>query len=199
MFTDVKHGTLVENYLNPLDYTVIGIYVLGLISLGIYLKNKASASLENYLVGGRRLPWWMLGVSGMSQYVDVAGTMVIISFLFMLGPRGLFIEFRGGASLLLVIMMLWTGKWHRRSQCLTGAEWMIYRFGDGPAGRAAQFARAITGIVMALGLIAYMVKGLGLFLSMFFPFTPMTCALGIFAAATLYTMFSGFTVWYSAT
>ena len=33
-----------------------------------------------------------------------AGTMVIVSFLFMLGPRGLFIEFRGGAVLVLVMM-----------------------------------------------------------------------------------------------
>lgn len=189
---NAEHGPLLQNYLNPLDYAVIGIYVGGLVALGLYLKKKASSSLENYLVGGRTLPWWMLGVSGMSQYVDVAGTMVIVSFLFMLGPRGLFIEFRGGASLLLVIMMLWTGKWHRRSLCLTGAEWMIYRFGDGPGGRLAQFARALTGIVMAFGLIAYMITGIGLFLSMFFPFTPTVCALGMFAAATLYTMFSGF-------
>lgn len=179
-------------YLNAVDYAVIAIYVGGLTALGLYLKRKASSSLEDYLIGNRALPWWMLGVSGMAQYVDVAGTMVIVSFLFMLGPRGLFIEFRGGASLLLVIMLLWTGKWHRRSQCLTGAEWMIYRFGDGTAGRMAQLARAVTGIVMTFGLLAYMITGMGLFLSMFFPFTPVTCALGLCAAATVYTMVSGF-------
>ena len=134
----------------------------------------------------------MLGLSGMSQYFDVAGTMVIVSFLYMLGPRGLFIELRGGASLLLVIMMLWTGKWHRRSQCLTGAEWMTFRFGDGPAGQIAQLARALIGMAMTLGLIAYLVKGIGLFLSMFLPFTPTTCALVMFTAGTLYTMVSGF-------
>ena len=180
------------SYLNTIDYTIIVAYVLALISFGLYLKKKATSSLEDYLVGGRSIPWWMLGVSGMSHFLDVTGTMIIVSFLFMLGPRGLFIEFRGGAVIVLVTMMLWTGKWHRRSGCLTGAEWMVYRFGDGAGGRFAQFAKAISGIITTLGMLAYLVKGIGLFLSMFLPFSPAQCALGMFAIATIYTMFSGF-------
>ncbi len=157
-----------------------------------YLKKLASASLEDYLVGGRSLPWWMLGTSGMASYLDVAGTMVIVSFLYMLGPRGLFIEFRGGAVLVLVMMMLWTGKWHRRSGCLTGAEWMIYRFGDGPGGRFAQLAKAIATIVWVIGMLAYLIKAMGLFLSMLLPFSPTQCAVGMIVLAAIYTMFSGF-------
>ena len=98
--------------------------------------------------------------------------MIIVSFLFLLGPRGLFIEFRGGAVLVLAVAMLWTGKWHRRSGCLTSAEWMLFRFGDGVAGQSAQLARAVAGIVLTVGMIAYLVKGTGLFLSIFVPFTP---------------------------
>ena len=60
------------------------------------MKKKASGSLEDYFLGGRKLPWWALGISGTAFYLDVAGTMIITSFLFLLGPRGLFIEFRGG-------------------------------------------------------------------------------------------------------
>ena len=111
---------MAANYLNTFDYAVIVLYALTLIGMTFYLKRLASASLEDYLVGGRSLPWWMLGTSGMASYLDVAGTMVIVSFLYMLGPRGLFIEFRGGAVLVLVMMMLWTGKWHRRSGCRPG-------------------------------------------------------------------------------
>ena len=47
--------------------------------------------------------------------------------------------------LVLAVTMLWAGKWHRRSGCLTAAEWMLFRFGDGPAGQAAQLARAVGG------------------------------------------------------
>ncbi len=184
--------TLAADYLNAFDYFVIAVYALVLIGMTFYLKKLASASLEDYLVGGRSLPWWMLGVSGMASYLDVAGTMVIVSFLYMLGPRGLFIEFRGGAVLVLVLMMLWTGKWHRRSGCLTGAEWMIYRFGDGPGGRFAQLAKAIATIIWLIGMLAYLIKAMGLFLSMLLPFSPMQCAAGLILVASIYTMFSGF-------
>ena len=183
---------MTSGYLNAFDYTIIGLYICLLIGMTFYLKKLASASLEDYLVGGRSLPWWMLGASGMASYLDVAGTMVIVSFLYMLGPRGLFIEFRGGAVLVLVLMMLWTGKWHRRSGCLTGAEWMIYRFGDGAGGRFAQLAKAIASIVWLIGMLAYLIKAIGLFLSMLLPFSPMQCAVALIGLAAVYTMFSGF-------
>ena len=183
---------MIHHYLNSIDYAVVCLYLAVMIGLGIYLKRRATRNLDEYLIGGRSLPWWMLGMSGVMDFWDLAGTMIIVSFLYMLGPRGLFIEFRGGAVLVLAVIMLWTGKWHRRSGCLTAAEWMLYRFGDGPAGRIAQFARAAAGIVVTVGMIAYLVKGAGLFLSIFLPFTPAQCAFVLLVAATLYTMFSGF-------
>src|SRR5690606_22141559 len=120
--------------------------------------------LQEYLIGDRSMSWWMLGVSGVMDFWDLAGSMIIVSFLYLLGPSGLFIEFRGGAVLVLALTMLWTGKWHRRSGCLTGAEWMTFRFGEGFAGRTAQLARALMGIVMTIGLIAYLAKSVGLFM-----------------------------------
>jgi Na+/proline symporter len=183
---------VVVDYLNGIDYAIICLYLVAIVALGLQLKRRASASLEQYLLGGRSMPWWMLGVSGVMDFWDLAGTMIIVSFLFMLGPRGLFVEFRGGAVLVLAVSMLWTGKWRRRSGCLTGAEWMLFRFGDGPAGRTAQLARALAGIVVTMGMIAYLVKGTGLFLSTFLAFSPAQCAFVLVASATIYSMFSGF-------
>ncbi len=180
------------DYLQPFDYLVIGVYFSVLVGLGFYLKKKASASMEDYFLGGRRLPWWALGISGMASFLDITGTMVITSFLFMLGPRGLFIEFRGGAALVLAFWLLWAGKWHRRSQCITGAEWMIYRFGRGFGGQFARLVAAAAAIVGTVGMLAYMIKGVGLFLSMFLPFSPLACSLVMISVACVYTMVSGF-------
>lgn len=179
-------------YLNSTDYIIIFIYFFFLISLGIYLKKMASRSLDDYFLGGRKLPWWALGISGMASFLDITGTMIIVSFLFMLGPRGLFIEFRGGAVLVLPFMLLWTGKWHRRSGCMTGAEWMIFRFGESFGGQFARLTAALANILLTVGMIAYLVKGVGLFLSMFLPFSPLTCSLIMIGVATAYTMASGF-------
>ena len=179
-------------YLNSLDYIVILVYFAFLVALGIYLKKMASASLEDYFLGGRKLPWWALGISGMASFLDITGTMIIVSFLFMLGPRGLFIEFRGGAVLILPFMLLFMGKWHRRSGCMTGAEWMIFRFGEGFGGQFARIAQAVGQIVLTIGMLAYLVKGVGLFLSMFLPFSPLVCSLVMIGIASIYTMASGF-------
>ena len=180
------------DYLGFFDYAIIGAYFSVLVGLGWYLKSKASESIEDYFIGGRKIPLWALGISGVASWVDITGTMIIVSFLYMLGPRGLFIEFRGGAGLVLPFMMLWAGKWMRRSQCLTGAEWMIFRFGDGFGGRFAQFAAAFGGVITTIGMLGYLIKGVGMFLSVFLPFEPFTCAFILIAVATVYTMVSGF-------
>jgi Na+/proline symporter len=134
----------------------------------------------------------MLGVTGMGWSLDVTGTMLIISLLYLMGPRGLFIEFRGGANLSLIFMMIWTGKWHRRSNCMTGAEWMSFRFGEGLGGHFARVSFAVSQIIFAVGMLAYMVKGVGIFISMFVDLEPLWCALILIGVATIYTMIAGF-------
>lgn len=180
------------DYLNWIDYTVIILYFAVLLTIGKVLKNQASASMEDYFIGGRKIPWWAMGVSGMATFLDMAGTMLITSLLFILGTRGLFIEFRGGVVLIIAVMMLWTGKWHRRSRCLTMAEWMIFRFGDGWGGRFAQLIWVIVGVIGTLGMLAYLIIGAGIFLSMFIPLTPFMCSLILVLVAGFYTIMSGF-------
>jgi len=180
------------SYFGVIDYIFMGIYALVLVGLGFYLKGRASESLEDYIIGGHKVPWWAMGISGMAQFLDLTGTALIVSFLFMLGPQGLFIEFRGGAVLVLVFMMLWVGKWTRRSGCLTGAEWNIFRFGDCWGGRFAQLIGVLACSLGTVGMLAYLVKGVGLFLSAFLPWSPDVCAYGLIALAAVYTMFSGF-------
>ena len=58
----------------------------------------------------------MLGVSGMAANTDLAGTMVISALIYAVGPKGLFIEIRGGVVLIMAFLMAFMGKWNRRAQ-----------------------------------------------------------------------------------
>lgn len=180
------------HYFSVIDYVLMGLYLTVLVALGLHFRRKASNSLEDYILGGRKIPWWIMGVSGMANMLDLSGTALIISFMYLLGPRGLFIEFRGGACLILVFLMLWTGKWHRRSGCLTAAEWNIFRFGDNWGGRFAEIISVVAAFVGTIGMLAYLFIGVGVFMAMFLPFSPMVCALILMSLATLYIMVSGF-------
>jgi solute:Na+ symporter, SSS family len=77
--------------LHIVDYSILGAYFLITLILGLMMTRRASSSLEHYFLGGRTLPWYLLGIAGMSNWFDMTGTMIITSFLFMLGPRGPYI------------------------------------------------------------------------------------------------------------
>lgn len=174
------------------DIAIVGVYLLATLFFGFWMRRRATQSLEHYFLGGRRMPWPLLGVSGMANWFDLTGTMIITSFLFMLGPRGLFIEFRGGAVLVLAFMLLWTGKWYRRSRCMTGPEWYVFRFGTGRGAELLRVISALFGIVFTIGMLAYLVRGTSLFLGVFLPLSPMAATVVVIAFSTFYTMISGF-------
>ena len=179
-------------HLSPTDLAIIVCYFVLTLTVGLAMSRRASSSLDDYFLGGRSLPWYLLGIAGMTNWFDLTGTMIITSFLYMLGPRGLFIEFRGGAVLMLAFLLAYTGKWHRRSGCMTGAEWMSYRFGTGRAAEALRLVQAGVGIVASIMMLAYLVRGASLFLGMLFPFPPMYSTLVLLLITSLYTVSSGF-------
>ena len=181
-----------DGLFTPVDYGLMVLYALLLVGLGFFLRRRASGSVEDYFIGGRKMPWWLLGTSGMAQFVDITGTALIISFLFMMGPKALLVELRGGVCIHMAVILLWAGKWHRRSGCITGAEWMIFRFGNGPDGKAARIITAVSMQIFTIGMVTYLSKGVGIFFSTFLPFSPEACSLAVILIACLYTAVSGF-------
>ncbi len=178
--------------LAPLDYAIILGYLGLSLAAGVVMTRRASSGLDHYFLGGRSLPWYLLGVAGMANWFDLTGTMIITSFLYMLGPRGLYIEFRGGAVLILAFLLAYTGKWHRRSGCMTGAEWTVYRFGESKAAEGVRLLTAVVNILTSVMMLAYLIRGASLFLGMFFPWPPLYTTLALVTVTTLYTMSSGF-------
>jgi SSS family solute:Na+ symporter len=179
-------------YLRAGDYAVILLYFIILVGIGFVLRRKAAESVESYFLAGRKMPWWALGLSQMTFWFDMTGTMIIASFLFLLGPRGIYVEFRGGAGLVLIFFMLWAGKWHRRSGVITGAEWMLFRFGRDRWAHFARLMSVVSQVVINLALLAYSFKGAGLFLSMFLPFSPFVCSMIMMVITGIYTIEAGF-------
>jgi len=178
--------------LASIDYTIIALYFVTTIGAGLYFRKLASKGISEYFLGGRKIPWWAIGMSGTASNFDMAGTMVIISFIFAIGMQGLWVSMRGGMCLPLGILMVYMGKWLRRSNVMTTAEWMRLRFGEGMEGKTARMLSAIANLVVTMAFLVYFVKGAGKFLSIYLPFSPEICALIMIAVAVLYTVISGF-------
>ena len=174
------------------DWAIIVTYFAAILLAGLWMRKRASSNLDEYFLAGRTMPWWLLGIAGMTGWFDMTGTMVITSFLYMLGPRGLFVEFRGGAALVLPFLLCFLAKWHRRSGCMTAAEWNTFRFGAGGGAEAARLITAIVGVLSGIAMLAYMVRGATLFLGLFLPFDPLLSTLLLIGFATIYTALAGF-------
>lgn len=175
----------------PIDYTIVALYLAALLVLGVVLAKRAGRGTEEYFLGGRRLPWWSLGASGMSSNLDAAGTMTIVTLVYLYGLHGFFIEMRGGVVLPIAVFLAFMGKWHRRSGVMTTAEWMELRFGKGGWGHAARLLAAGTYLVITVGMVVFFLAAAGKFLSVFLPFEPTTCAVGMALVALAYTLLGG--------
>jgi len=181
-----------------LDYGIVIVYLIGMVSVGLYFQRKASSSINSYFLGERGMPWWALGASGMSSNLDVSGTMINTAFIFALGASGFFIEIRGGVTLIMAFLMIFQGKWNRRALVMTLAEWMHFRFGTGKQGNVARLIAAFSIIIMTIAMITYFAIGSGKFVAEFLGIPSFAGLSSQFWAATfmivlamIYTVASG--------
>ena len=135
------------------DYTIVVVYLAAIVLVGLYLEKRASTGIDSYFLGGRTMPWWALGASGMASNFDVSGTMINTAFIFALGASGMFIEIRGGVTLIMAFLMIFQGKWNRRAMVMTLAEWMHFRFGTGRQGDVARLVAAVSVMIMTVAMI----------------------------------------------
>ena len=177
--------------LHWLDYSIIVGYLVMLVAVAVWVARKASKGSEHYFLAGKNLPWWALGASGMSSNLDAAGTMTIISLIYLYGIHGFFIEMRGGVVLPIAVFLAFMGKWHQRSRVVTTGEWMLLRFGHDWQGRLARYAAAATYLVITVGMVTFFLEAAGKFLAVFLPLDATTCSVAMAMIALLYTMVSG--------
>ena len=153
--------------MSPIDYVIVVVYLTAVVGVGLYMQRRAKTGIDAYFLGDRTLPWWALGASGMTSNMDVSGTMINTALVFALGVSGFFVEIRGGVTLIMAFLMIFMGKWNRRAQVMTLAEWMQFRFGKGREGDIARVIAAISSIIMVVAMITYFAIGSGKFIGEF--------------------------------
>jgi Na+/proline symporter len=180
-----------ESLLTPLDQGIIIAFLVLMLLVGTIFSKVAAQGLDDYFLGGQRIPWWVLGISAAASNFDISGTMIVVAVVFALGYQGFLVELRGGVGLSLAFMMIFLGKWLRRSQVMTSAEWMRIRFGSDRQGQLARQFSALANIVFAVGMITYFCKGAGKFLGTFLPWSELTCTALMVGVGLIYTLLSG--------
>jgi Na+/proline symporter len=133
------------------------------------MRKKARQNKESYLMGGKSLPWYMLGLSDASDMFDISGTMWMVALCFVYGLKSIWIPWLWPVFN-QVFMMMFLSRWLRRSNANTGAEWLSTRFGTSGKGVKGSHAIVIAfALISCLGFLAYGFVGLGKFVEIFIP------------------------------
>ncbi len=177
--------------LSALDQIIVVVYLAAIMSIGFAMKRRAAKGMSSYFLGGRQLPWWALAMSGSSSYFDITGTMWIVSTFIALGLKGMWVHWLWGFPI-TAFYLAYMGKWIRRSDAMTGAEWMKTRFGSSKAGDLARLSYTLFAILTISALLGYSAIGMGKFGAIFLPFSPNVCAILILGVTGLYVILGGF-------
>ncbi len=173
--------------LHALDLGIIVGYFCLVISIGLWVSRRGATDLDSYFLGGRKMPWYLLGVSDASGMFDISGTMWLVYVLFLYGAKSIWLPWLW-PTFNQIFLMMFMSAWLRRSNVLTGAEWMQTRFGRGKGATLAHLSVVVFALVNVIGLLAYAFKGIGKFAVVMLPWRFTGETTGLFTDENIYAM-----------
>ncbi len=187
--------------LSWIDILVICLYIAAIISVGFYLSKRATKNIDSYFLGGNQIKWYFLGLSNASGMFDISGTMWTVAILFIYGLKSAFIPWLWPVWN-QVFVMVFLAIWMRRSNVMTGAEWILTRF-SGRGGKYSHIVVISFAVISVIGFMAYFFEGIGKFAIMILPWdlsadlgfmtltSAQSYALLIIGITTIYTLKGG--------
>ncbi|HET7000377.1 MAG TPA: sodium:solute symporter family protein [Puia sp.] len=153
-----------------LDISIVLLYLGSMVTIGWVLRKKARQNKLSYLMGGKSLPWYLLGLSDASDMFDISGTMWMVALCFIYGMKSIWIPWLWPVFN-QVFLMMYLSKWLRRSNATTGAEWLATRFGTDKKVNASHISVVVFALLGCFGFLAYGFVGLGKFMEIFIPWS----------------------------
>jgi len=154
--------------LHTVDLLIILAYLVAIVVIGIIMRKRAQRSKDDYLMGGKSIPWYLLGLSNASGMFDISGTIWLVTLMFVYGIKSAWIPWLWPVFN-QIFLMVYLSKWLRRSNATTGAEWIQTRFGFGKGGKLSHTIVVLFALLSCLGFLAYGFIGLGKFVEIFIP------------------------------
>jgi SSS family solute:Na+ symporter len=178
--------------IHAVDIAIIVIYMVVTVVAGLILTRLSARNIDSYFLGGKAVPWYLLGVANASGMFDITGTMLLVTWLFVYGVKGAWIPWIW-PTFNQVILMIYLSVWLRRSNVMTGAEWIRTRFGNGPGAKLSDISVVIFALVTTIAFLAYAFQGIGKFSAVFLPWDlrPETYAIIIMGVTSVYIILGG--------
>ncbi len=130
--------------LTLVDWLAIAAYFLFNILIGLYYRKRATASTEDYFIGGRKVSWWLAGTSMVATTFAADTPLAVAGMVAKNGIAGNWLWWNMLMSGMLTVFFyarLW-----RRAGVLTDVEFAEIRYG----GKPAAFLRGFRALYLGL-------------------------------------------------
>lgn len=180
--------------LSILDWLIILAYLIFSLLIGLYYTKQAEKSTKDYFLGGRKISWWLAGLSMVATTFAADTPLLITEIVATKGISGNWLWWNGLVGG-LVATFFFARYWHK-ANILTDVELTELRYAGKEAGWLRGFKAIYLGVFMNGVIIAWVNVALGAILSVFLD-VPKEHLLYYYALAMLfvviYTSLSGLT------
>ncbi len=154
--------------MNYLDWTVVVVYGASLIAFSWHLSKKQE-SVEDYYLGGRNIPWWVIGVSTMATQLGAISFISAPAFVALKPDGGLkWLGFEFAIPVAMVFVMIFLLPVIHRARVVSVYEYLERRFDASTRSIVSiifQISRALaTGVaIYAIGIVLSAILNVPLF------------------------------------
>jgi hypothetical protein len=135
-----------------IDWVLIAIYMIFSVAIALIFSKSSGKSLGEFFLGGRRLPWYLAGVSMVATTFAADTPLAVTELVYKNGISGNWLWWNmliGGMLTTFFFARLW-----RRADVLTEVEFITLRYG----GQAASLLRYFKAIYLG-GIMNVLVIG----------------------------------------
>ena len=176
--------------LATIDYVVIVGYLGAVFLIGLLLTRRAGQSMEHFFVGGRGMPWWLIGVSMAATNFSIDTPVSITGYVAKEGIGGVWFFWSSAISAVLVTF-LFARLW-RRSGVITDAELIELRYGGRPASALRLFKGFYFGVIFNAFIMGWVFLALSKVMGGVTDLDTRTVLIVATLLVFVYTMASGF-------
>ena len=176
--------------LQLIDYAIIAAYMVFALGVGFVLSRKASESSENFFLGGRNMPWWLIAISMVATSYASDTPLAITEMVRADGLQRIW-WFLAGCLVLITGTFLFSRLW-RRAEITTDVEFYEMRY----SGKSAAFLRCFQalwkGILRNLVTMAFVTLAMTSIISTLMDVNKWVAIAVCVSVALIYATSSGF-------
>ena len=179
-----------ETSLAVIDYVIIGVYMAFSIGVGIYFSKKASASTDDYFVGGRSMPWWLIGTS---MVATTFASDTPLAMTEMVREHGLWRNwFWWNACIAQVMAVFLFARLWRRARVTTDNELLEIRYHGKPAAALRGFKAVYFAVIFNFLVMGWVIRAMAAVVTTMMDVNQWVAITGCIIVALVYAVLSGF-------